>query len=766
MVRETRVGLCLDRGIDAIVAMIAIMKAGGAYVPIDANHPAERINYVIADAEINVLLTDQILAEQICLDGLNKVCLDADAVVKQISASGQSDITGHQLSQLAYMIYTSGSTGLPKGVMVEHRGLVNLAIEQAKAFNIDNDSKLLQFASISFDASVSEWATTFAVGAELHVTDDLTLKSPQDLGQLVHNSQITHVTLPPLLLSQLDIEQFGSVEHLIVAGEACPLESARKWSKDRHFYNAYGPSEGTVCATIGGYDPQTDRLHIGTPMKNVQVVLLDNTNQPVPIGTVGELCIGGLGLARGYLGKEQLTNERFITSDLVAGGRLYKTGDLARYTSDGKLMFIGRVDNQVKVRGFRIELGEIEYQLTQVSDVKDAVVITTDQGQAGKRLIAYVATDKQSDSQDENNQHIETYRQALMANLPDYMVPSVFVMLKTLPMTSNGKVDHKALPTAGSEMMQQAQYIAPRDETEQRLAQIWQQILNVETVGVNDNFHLLGGHSLLLMKLQTEINRLFGVELNLYHLVSNVTLASQAKLINNHTNDLGIDAVVELKAGTGKMPIYMVPGLAGHAHIFQQLAGQLTTDQSVYAFNPLGIDGEDKPHNNVADAAAYYASKLIADYDCGPCILVGYSLGASVAYEMAKILIAKGYQVPQLVVLDGKAEYDNIGQTIELNNAIAQQQGADVSGQMAQQIEHLKAIIQAQSQWQYKLCGESLNQIAIVQSQDSKEDLAQQWQGQSQHPIKVYHANGTHESILTAPEAKSIAQFMQQLIQQ
>jgi amino acid adenylation domain-containing protein len=448
---------------------------------------------------------------------------------------------GLSSSHLAYVIYTSGSTGNPKGSLLGHTSLCNLALAQIEGFSVTPESRVLQFASIAFDAATSELCMALIKGATLVVPTNEAIKSPERLTFIVERHQVTHVTLPPVLLPLLPLSQWHSVKTLVVAGDVCALSLANEWSEGRRFINAYGPSEATVCATMGSYINDGSSLCIGKPLQNVQVYILNERQKLLPLGVAGELYIGGIGLSRGYLNRADLTAEKFIANpfydknDSASSQRLYKTGDLVRWLPDGNLEFLGRIDHQVKIRGFRIELGEIENALSTHQDVKDAVVVARET-LGDKRLIAYVVTETvDPDATSEaainaNHELIESLRHYVSQCLPEYMVPSAFVLLDHLPLTPNGKVDRKALPEVDM-AIQQTVYVAPRTETEKILCELWQEVLGVEQVGITDNFFQLGGHSLLATQLVTQINKQFKIEASLKEIFVLKTVAQISQYI-------------------------------------------------------------------------------------------------------------------------------------------------------------------------------------------------------------------------------------------
>lgn len=503
---DVPVGVCVERSIEMVVGLLAILKAGGAYVPLDPAYPIERLTYAIADSQISVLLSQQHLVRRLPQLEAQIVCLDSDweTIAPPNLKNSTERVAPHNL---AYIIYTSGSTGKPKGVPIAHRGLCNLALAQIDSFKVEPESRVLQFASFSFDASVSEIFMALCVGAQLYLAPAATLQPGPNLIALLQQEQITHVTLPPSVLATLSSQEFPALQSAIVAGEACPQDLARKWSRGRRFFNAYGPTEATVCATIGPYTDADGQPPIGRPIANTQIYILDRHLQPVPIGVPGELHIRSVGLTRGYLNRPELNAEKFIPNpfdksqpeDRTHPDRLYKTGDLARYLPDGNIEYLGRIDRQVKIRGFRIELPEIEAVLLQHPDVREAIVLPREDIPGHKRLVAYVV----SDDIPPTRRELEGF---LKAQLPDYMVPSGFVFLDAMPLTPNGKIDRRALPElAGWRPELDTAYVSPQTETEKEIAQIWQRNLGIDRVGIGDNFFELGGTSLLVVQVHRQL---------------------------------------------------------------------------------------------------------------------------------------------------------------------------------------------------------------------------------------------------------------------
>ncbi|MCT7952156.1 amino acid adenylation domain-containing protein [Ancylothrix sp. C2] len=538
------VGIYMQRSFDAIVAILGVLKAGGAYAALDPNYSKERLAFMLEDAEIRVLLTQAELKAQIAAtNNIYVICLDAEweRIAKENSANPESAV---QPENLAYVIYTSGSTGKPKGVMVEHKSLANYTQAASIEYGIKAGDKVLQFASLSFDASAEEIYPCLTQGATLVLRGYSMLDSVSSFLKKCQEWQITILDLPTAYWRELtarlsrEKQEFPpSVRLVIIGGEAALLESLKQWrncvSEKVRLVNTYGPTETTIVATwceLSGEFSTAKSVSIGRPIPNVCIYVLGENLQPVPIGVAGELYIGGAGVSRGYINRSELNSEKFIANIFsnVEGEKLYKTGDLVRYLPDGNLEFIGRTDRQVKIRGFRIELGEIESALSQYPDVAEAVVIVREEDLGDKHLVAYVVLNSQ-DSQARRLRHW------MRDKLPEYMIPASFVFLESLPLTTNGKVDFKALP-APLPNTSEVDFIAPQTLEEKVLANIWAEVLGVEKVGREDNFFELGGHSLLATQLIAKVRDAFQVEISLRALFQSPTVANLAAVIAEAKN--------------------------------------------------------------------------------------------------------------------------------------------------------------------------------------------------------------------------------------
>ncbi|QRN95172.1 non-ribosomal peptide synthase/polyketide synthase [Archangium violaceum] len=518
---EVRVGLCVDRSLELVVGMLGVLKAGGAWVPLDPAYPQERLAFMLGEAGAPVLLTQRPLLDRLPPYSGHRLCLDADAAELARHPEHPPE-PGVGPDNAAYVIFTSGSTGKPKGVLLTHRGLCNTALAAASTHGVKPESRVLQFAALGFDASVCEVFSTLLAGARLCLAPRESLLPGPSLRELLVDQHITHVTLTPSVLAQLEPEGLTELGTVISAGEACTPELARRWSVGRRLLNAYGPTEVTVCATLNAA-LDVERPTLGLPFPNVELYVLDEHLGLVPPGIPGELYVGGVGLARGYVGRPDLTAERFIPNPFSQepGRRLYRTGDRVRFLPGRELEFLGRVDDQVKLRGIRVEPGEVAAVLAGHPSVREAAVVAREDTPGLHRLVAYVVA---AEGQTPEPGALRSFLRGL---LPEHMVPAAFVALPALPLTPNGKLDRRALPAPGSERPQLARtYEPPRTDSERRLAQIWSEVLGVQQVGLHDDFFELGGHSLLATRALARIRAEFRVDFPLRRLFESPTIAT------------------------------------------------------------------------------------------------------------------------------------------------------------------------------------------------------------------------------------------------
>jgi amino acid adenylation domain-containing protein len=650
---ETLVGLCLEPSFEMIASLLGVLKVGAAFLPLNPNYPPERLAFMLEDAQVSVILTQERLLKLLTPLRVRAICVDNEREIFE-SACGD-DLPGDAMADnLAYVIYTSGSTGRPKGTLLAHRGLCNLAT-QADVFKISAGSRLLQFASLSFDASVCEIAMSLTTGATLclYRRTDSSFDSA-NLVEVARRQNVNTAIFPPSVLNALSSADFPTLRTIISGGESCPAETVARWSPGRLFFNAYGPTEITVCSSMTRCDSDEHVAPpIGRPLRNVSSYILDQYSNPVPVGVAGELHIGGVGLARGYLNQPGLTAEKFIPDGLSgkSGVRLYKTGDLARFRADGQIEYLGRLDHQVKVRGYRIELGEIEATLRLHPQVRDALALAREDMPGDKRVVAYLI------SKPGVVFERDELRRFLSEKLPDYLIPSAFVLMDEWPLTPSGKIDRSALPkpempkghrTRNSEQ--------PRALTEEMLAGIWAEVLGVESVGVNDNFFELGGHSLLATQVISRLRETFGIEFPLRKLFEHPTVESLASSLRRTIGVPRQSPLVAMQPRGSRPPFFCVHPAGGTVYCYAELSRLLGLDQPFYGFNAQGLNGELPPLTRVEEMASMYIKALRDVQPHGPYLLGGWSFGGIIAYEMAQQLLAQNERIGLLALIDSVSE--------------------------------------------------------------------------------------------------------------
>ncbi|MCK4258506.1 MAG: non-ribosomal peptide synthase/polyketide synthase [Halanaerobiales bacterium] len=554
-VREDQfVGIMVERSIEMIVGMLAVLKAGGAYLPIDPENPLARIQFMLEDSDTKILLTQNHLAAKVQFAG--EVI---DLTDQQLCAHEVQDIKPiHHVKNLAYLIYTSGSTGQPKGVILEHQGIANLKHFFTENLGINEEDRIIQFASSAFDASVWEIYMALLTGARLYLINKDIINDYHKFSCYLNTNSITIATLPPVYLTNLNHTEIKHLRMVITAGSTTNFDLVKRWNQNIEYINAYGPTETTICTSIWKASGENDykTVPIGKPIENTQVYILDSNDQLAPIGVIGELCVSGVTLARGYLNRPELTSEKFVNNPYT-GERMYRTGDLARWLPDGNIEFIGRRDYQVKVRGYRVELGEIEKQLLRYPKIKEAVVVEQKLSAEDNYLAAYVVSDEEVIVTD-----LKAY---LKTKLPDYMIPTYFIRLDKLPLTISGKVDRKALPKPEDSLMRN-EFVAPTTEIEAKLLELWTGILGKEGFGVTDNFFDLGGHSLKATSLIARIHKEFSVEILLGDIFKKPTIRELAGCIENATQ--GVYASIEL---VGEREYYPTSSAQKRIFILNQL---------------------------------------------------------------------------------------------------------------------------------------------------------------------------------------------------
>ena len=653
------VGIYMTKSLDLVVAVLAVIKAGGAYVPLDPMYPEDRIAFMLEDARPAVLVTAGDLPPAAALDE-TAVFSDwaglADEPTSPLPTVATDD-------DLAYVIYTSGSTGRPKGSLITNGSLMNAFYAYEEAYRLTSETTShLQMASFSFDVFTGDFIRSLLSGSKLVLCPLEVVMDPAALYGLITDEHVDCAEFVPAVATLL-------FEHVESIGAALDLRvlvvSSEGWRTDRHeFYkrlssprtrliNAYGLTEATIDSTY--FEAEEDLLPdrfvpIGRPLANSEIYILDRNLEPVPPGVPGELCIGGAGVALGYLNRPELTAKSFVESPFDSGGRLYRTGDLARWLPGGNVEFLGRADRQLKIRGFRIEPGEIEAVLERHPAVRTAAVLAWERQQGNAMLVAYVEPLDAGSPPDSHE-----LRELVAAELPAFMVPATFTTVDAFPVTPNGKLDRSALPAPDTSHLV-AERIEPRTERERALAAIWQEVLELsEPIGVTEDFFSLGGHSLLAVRLLSKVDRAFGTKLPLTTLFEEGTVERMAQRVEELLGtETRLPTLTPLRSsGTGP-PLFLFHGHDGELLIYKALVNALSADQPVYGIQPVGLDGRELPLLSVHDMAAHYVSELRRFAPEGPYLLCGYCFSGVLAYEVAHQLSQHGHTPALLALIDAR----------------------------------------------------------------------------------------------------------------
>ncbi len=651
---EVCVGISMHRTLDMLVAALGVLKAGGAYLPLDPAFPTERLDFMIQDSQLPVLITQARLLARLPDHCARIVCLDADWT--KIAQESRDAPASHVTSDnLAYVLYTSGSTGKPKGVQVPHRALTNFLSAMRREPGLTDQDILLSVTTLSFDIAGLELYLPLITGGQVVIVSrEIAADGPQLAQQIARHGATAMQATPATWRMLLDSGWSGDSRlKILCGGEALPRDLADQLlDRCDSLWNMYGPTETTVWSTVQRIE-RNKPITIGRPIANTRIYILDSRLEPVPIGVPGDLYIGGDGLARGYLNRPDLTAERFLPDPFsdASGARMYMTGDAARYLADGSIDYLGRSDQQVKVRGFRIELGEVEAILAQHPAVQQAVVTAREDLLGEKRLVAYVSV------QPDQSPSTGELRAFLKERLPDYMVPSAIVSLASFPLTPNGKVDRRALPepTLVPSIALEKDFRAPRDRVERELVAIWEQVLNIRPISIRSNFFDLGGHSLLAIRAFAQIDQALGKKLPIATIFQAPTIEQLAQVIRQNDFAAYASTLVPMQPNGSRPPFFCVHGFGGSVIGYTDLVRLLGSDQPVYGLQARGLEGGEEPHTRIEEMAAYYIKAMQAVQPDGPYFLGGYCFGGVVAFEMARQLQGLGQSVARLVVFEGYA---------------------------------------------------------------------------------------------------------------
>lgn len=657
---EELVAISMHRCPEMVICFLGVLKAGAAYVPIDPTYPHERRAYKLKDAQVRFILTQQHLVESLPDHSACVICPDTEwSAIAHHSSENLPMLTRPQ--DLAYVIYTSGSTGNPKGVMITHQGMMHHTRAIVQAFDLQVGDLVLQFSSMSFDIIVEEVYPSLVRGATLVLRTEASINSTRNFLEFIAQEQITVLNLPTAFwhglvsgLTLLNVSLPPAVRLLIVGGEKASSSIYAEWQKlvgpYPRWLNAYGPTETTVTATIfdpiaAGYDPSQAEIPIGYPLPNSQIYILDENLQPVPEGEIGEMYIGGPGLARGYLNLAERTASKFIANPLSdqPESRLYRTGDTARYLADGSLEFIGRIDFQVKIRGFRIELAEIETYLEQYPAVQQSIVLAREDVPGEKRLAAYIIP---KPGQQPNRSELRAF---LQTKLPEYMIPAAVIVLEIFPMLPNGKVDRRAFPEPQvTDLVQARELVLPSSALEAQLVKIWEQVLSIKPISTTDNFMDLGGTSLLVARLADQIDQQLNQTLSLAVIFQAPTIKQLAQVLQQQDAINQNPSLVAIQPQGSRPPLFLFEG----ASIYHPLIPYLGLDQPIYGLIAMVKDGINGPINQVEEIAAHYIQEMVKIQPEGPYYLGGLSFGGIIAFEVAQQLATQGQKTEVLALFD------------------------------------------------------------------------------------------------------------------
>lgn len=635
------IGIMVERSEDIVIGAIAVFKAGGAYLPIDPGYPKNRINFMLKEGEVKVLLSQENLKGKAA--DFNGCWLDLG---DDTLYSGDScDIDNvNTPKDLAYVIYTSGSSGNPKGVMVEHGNLINFCIWYKDYYGLTESDNQAAYCSFVFDVSIADLYPPLIVGASVHIIPEEIRLSPYELNEYFNKHNITTVSLPTKVGEVFTQSTYNkSLRLLTVAGEKLVSSKHGQYM----LMNAYGPTEATIYSTTFIVDKDYENIPIGKPLSNMCAYVVDKYGNLLPLGVPGELWLSGVQVSRGYLNRPELTDNKFIRNPFAAGEgntRIYKTGDLVRWLPDGNLEFLGRIDTQVKIRGFRIEVQEIEQQLLRYPNISQAVVLDLNDSSGSSCLCAYLVTGK-------DDIDIKDLEKCLRLNLPDYMIPAHFVNMPSIPLTQNGKTDKEALWQSAKDLLvkKQRDIVLPRNQTEHKLSTMWKELLKLSEVSVTQSFFDIGGQSLLAIRLLVMIKEAFGLSLPVSILFKENTIEKLSRVIDGKSIK-NMSRLVPVRTGRKSQPLFCIHDFTGEVLPYASLAACLGDDQTVYGLRYTYT--RDDKHVSIETMAGDYIKEIRSIQPQGPYYLIGYSSGGTVAYEMAQQLLEQNEEVALLALLD------------------------------------------------------------------------------------------------------------------
>jgi len=756
--RQDRVAIITDKSLEMLIGIFGIMKIGATYIPIDPEYPMERIQYIVEDSQPDLILRNTQLVE----------LKDMDAKIIEIGAKNidMADVEyeleeGVALGEeycpddIAYIMYTSGSTGKPKGVVVEHRNIAGYIKGFKDEFKVTKEDSVLQQSNYCWDTFVEEAYPILTEGGKLVIVKKYDTLDVNKLAGILEDNQVTLISCTPLLLNELNkLPPMESVKIVISGGDVLKPEYIDNIVKYADVYNTYGPTETTVCASYYKCaTPLLDTIPIGKPISNYQIHILDKNSRLLPKGVPGELCIAGAGMTRGYLNRDELSAEKFVTNPFVEGERLYRTGDVARWLPDGNIEFLGRSDHQIKVRGQRIELGEIESHIMTHEGVVSTVVIPVDDHNGNKQICAYVACREEFDMQE--------LRNYLLRKLPSYMVPLYFIPLEELPMTVHGKIDIKALPAPTENLTRATEHEVPQDELEARLAKVWGEVLEIENVGVNEDFLELGGDSIKMIQLMTKIEEEFGKLISIGAFYSNSTIRELAvHLSGNDTMQSFLDfkdMEYALHKKEGNQWIFAFPPITGHGIVYRDLSQNIKS-HSICAFDFLVNENR----------ISRYIEIIKSTQKEGPYTFLGYSAGGNLAFEVAREMELMGETIENIILVDSgqKLRYtfdsENRAEEVErIKNVVEERLIRAAENSVFEsyfKIDKVKEDLKDKISKYYIFHAETVNSgildtnIHVIQSEYTDEEAINSWKDSITGTFKIHDGSGSHNMMLEQKE--------------
>jgi len=770
------VAVITERSMEMVVGILAILKAGGAHVPIDPAYPEERIRYMLDDSSVGLVLCQAHLIQQLP-DTLVWLDLNDD---RNYAEDGSNLPNINQPNDLAYVIYTSGTTGQPKGVMIEHRGIANCLQWRANEYGFGPGDVVLQVFSFAFDGFVASLFAPLLGGAVAVIPEETDAKDPIALKKLMKTTGVTHYYGVPSLFQAIldcaDADELQQLRCVTLGGEKLSshlVQRTKQLVNDCEINNEYGPTENSVVSTIARSVDSRIEITIGRPVDNVQVYIVDKQDRLQPVGIAGELCVAGVGLARGYLNQPTLTAEKFVPNPFRPGERMYKTGDLAMWFEDGSIQFLGRMDEQVKIRGYRIELEEIEKIILDSGMVKDAVLVAREEERNPETyLCAYLVPEQATD--------LPELRRYLMQKLPAYMVPSYFVKLEQLPLTPNGKVDRKALPAPRETDMERSEYVAPRTQTEDQLVAVWQEVLGVAKIGIKDDFFELGGHSLKATLLVAKVFAYMQVELPLNLIFTHPTIEKMAAYLTEQKQEPTMGKPILLNQ-IAQRHLFAFTPIGAHSYFYQSLAEHLQ-GVSFYSLDFLAAE----------DRIEQYARAIVSHDPQGPYTLLGFSSGGNLAFEVAKELERLGRVVSDIVLFDSYWKdtiiertreemeqdidqlFEEIGENTELFNMTKEDFQVYLQDETIRKKFVDNTIQYLQYHYQLIHTGSTKASIHLIQSADADEAgeavQAAEWNQaawtESSGRLLVYQGQGIHSRMLSVENIEKNADILVNILQE